>query len=799
MSSSLRDEDYIKFLQDQVRRLNAVLEEYQKKYLPVKEPEIKGTEPLPPWITNASILSPLLAEYDNNIKTSQEQVLFLKEELSSLKQKTDHVVQENTRLHEELRRSIEAQMEIVRQGEGSGVDKEVMGNMQHQLQLLSQERDSYVELWQNACSELEKLQEIEREKDGDLKARSRGMASLQNDLHKARQFAEELQSVNRKLKMEHEKFLATAQTQDQEIDQVRSDLRRCKAELKSSKSQNEELRRTLEIMEGQIRARDRERGDGVSREQSVDTRVEQLQTGLIELESRLSATLKEVGRLRSEKAELEERLEVLQKRSSEQEQREFEAISHVRDSVQMVENAILERDQALVREQQKTQEVSRLQEVINKVLREAGKRTREEVDSVRNQCNKNIQKLMEEMHFLEMSRFRHDMEKSPARPRDKAWIFEYYPEGAEKQAQLERSLREKSAVEKELEKLYQEGPSEIARTGMTFEELQKRTGHAERTRDEALRRVDSLNSTLKKIENKHEQEKSQGASEIGELRRRIKQLEEENEEISDNRLQLIDEIDKQKRELLSATQAKEAAEHQCITEVASLKQQHELREREFESRLRNVEEMNRQSVNELREMLNGQQKLGAHDFLFALFDLLWWKEESKAVTQKFEQTVNELRQEINKQKKRNDDLNSLVNEERQKREQLDSKVSASKLAQEKLQSMVVDAETRADAASSQVTTLLNRERQLLQERKLLNREFERLKLEKSRPGSNRIREPPQRLSDLLSTANAGSSFHEPAVRLDLMSPREDGGYSRELDGIGSRTAFNGISRDRVIF
>lgn len=31
--------------------------------------------------------------------------------------------------------------------------------------------------------------------------------------------------------------------------------------------------------------------------------------------------------------------------SSQLEQREFEAISHVRDSVQMVENAILERDQ----------------------------------------------------------------------------------------------------------------------------------------------------------------------------------------------------------------------------------------------------------------------------------------------------------------------------------------------------------------------------------------------------------------------------------------------------------------------
>ena len=98
----------------------------------------------------------------------------------------------------------------------------------------------------------------------------------------------------------------------------------------------------------------------------------------------------------------------------------------------------------------------------------------------------------------------------------------------------------------------------------------------------------------------------------------------------------------------------------------------------------------------------------------------------------------------------------------------------------------------------QVTTLLNRERQLLQERKLLNRELERLKLEKNRPGFNRIREPPQRLSDLLSTASAGAAMLEPAVRLDLMSPRDDGGFSRELDGTGSRTFLNGISRDKVI-
>ncbi|XP_015747980.1 PREDICTED: centrosomal protein of 89 kDa-like [Acropora digitifera] len=78
MSYGQRDEDYFKFLQDQVKRLNAVVEEYQRKYLPVKEPDIKTDEPLPPWMTNSSILSPLLMEYDNNIKAYQEEVFFLK-------------------------------------------------------------------------------------------------------------------------------------------------------------------------------------------------------------------------------------------------------------------------------------------------------------------------------------------------------------------------------------------------------------------------------------------------------------------------------------------------------------------------------------------------------------------------------------------------------------------------------------------------------------------------------------------------------------------------------------------------
>ena len=98
---------------------------------------------------------------------------------------------------------------------------------------------------------------------------------------------------------------------------------------------------------------------------------------------------------------------------------------------------------------------------------------------------------------------------------------------------------------------------------------------------------------------------------------------------------------------------------------------------------------------------------------------------------------------------------------------------------------------------AQVVTLLNRERQLLQDRKILNRELERLKLEKSRPGNHsRIREPPQRLSDLMANPNAGPAY-EPPVRLDLMSPRDERLYG-DLDGFERRPIGEVFSRNRVI-
>jgi len=62
------------------------------------------------------------------------------------------------------------------------------------------------------------------------------------------------------------------------------------------------------------------------------------------------------------------------------EQRESEIASHVKDSIQVAEAAIMEKDQVEIREKQLTAEVERLRTTLDLLVQEAGERTRKEVN-----------------------------------------------------------------------------------------------------------------------------------------------------------------------------------------------------------------------------------------------------------------------------------------------------------------------------------------------------------------------------------------------------------------------------------
>ena len=75
-------------------------------------------------------------------------------------------------------------------------------------------------------------------------------------------------------------------------------------------------------------------------------------------------------------------------------------------------------------------------------------------------------------------------------------------ENSEKQAQTERAIREKRAAEAELERLYQEGLQSGAKDSSAYDDLNRRACNAERTRDEALVKLDTMANEMRRTEMK---------------------------------------------------------------------------------------------------------------------------------------------------------------------------------------------------------------------------------------------------------------------------------------------------------
>jgi hypothetical protein len=73
-------------------------------------------------------------------------------------------------------------------------------------------------------------------------------------------------------------------------------------------------------------------------------------------------------------------------------------------------------------------------------------------------------------------------------------------ESSEKQAELERSLREKRAIESELERIYKEGILQGGRDSSEFNDLTLRACNAEKNLDEAQLKIDSLSNQLRRME-----------------------------------------------------------------------------------------------------------------------------------------------------------------------------------------------------------------------------------------------------------------------------------------------------------
>uniref|UniRef100_A0A3Q3W4S3 Uncharacterized protein n=1 Tax=Mola mola TaxID=94237 RepID=A0A3Q3W4S3_MOLML len=551
------------------------------------------------FLRDQSIMAPLIAEYDRHLDEMTEQLQkYQQGMMADVKAKLGVVVKENE-LHAELRESVEKQLHAlpVASGVDSSTleeDEAVTRNLQEQIQ------------WQTAAQELERLQQVHQKTISDGKIDQ--LVQLQQHTHK-------LQMANQKLESTNQQFLKTVTGQSSEMEELHSQLQ-AKAELRMATAKVDEMTKLLQTVQDQMQRRE-DAAEAQGREDAAERKLQQLQAVLSQLETRLKAAAQEAEAVRREQTVWERVVRELQSRCTTLEEEKFEALAKVRESGQVAEEAALQKDQALLREKQKTEELEKTKEAIKQLIQDAAVRTRKEVDNVRKQCNAQIHHMAEELSALQL-------------------------ECADKKSQIERSLRERKAVEEELEKVYKEGWAEPE--FRKIDALHQRCLNAERMKDDMNLTLQSTQTRLKKME-MYSEELSRCQEEVRRLQGFLASARDDCVRVSDERLQLQQEslqLHKEMDELRKASLLVQKKSKQ--QQVAQMEQEYSLKEQGLDARVRELEECNRSSNADLRRLLTAQQKSTQR-----------WKEEANNLVQSFETKIKTLA-ELNRHKQRSHEL-----------------------------------------------------------------------------------------------------------------------------------------------
>ena len=142
--------------------------------------------------------------------------------------------------------------------------------------------------------------------------------------------------------------------------------------------------------------------------------------------------------------------------------------------------------------------------------------------------------------------------------------------------------------------------------------------------------------------------------------------------------------------------------------------------REYEVKLESCEDASRRTISELRQMLTSQQRVASK-----------WKEECNSMTKQFDDKLREVRAHLSTEKRRTSELTRLLRESSTKVVETQQMVSEYSRHIKRMEERVRDAESRNLNAAATANQMRRKtgDRDVIEERKLMQRELERALLE----------------------------------------------------------------------
>ncbi|XP_054058613.1 sodium channel and clathrin linker 1 isoform X1 [Rissa tridactyla] len=616
-------------------------------------------------------LSTLIAQYDKHLEEMREQQQLYQAQMSKMRQKFEEVTKENERLHAELKEALEKQLEalpFMPLGTDIPADEDIVRNLQEQLQLTNQEKEQAIELWQTVLQEHDRLQQQYQERMTETQIHVAERQKQKDQLTGFQQLTQQLHIANEKIELSNQQFLKTVTEQNMELEQLRKQLRQAKIDGRTANAKVDEMTRLTEKLQGQLERKEEDVVSAQQRETASDKRLQQMQSSIKQLEARLRVTVQDAEQLRTERTALEKQIRELQTKYANLEREKYDAVAKVQDCIQLLEEANLQKSQALFGEKQKEEEIKQMKDEMSQLAEDTAARIRKAVDSAKKQYNVQISRLTEELSALQM-------------------------ECGEKQSQIERAIREKRAVEEELEKMYREDRGHES-DNRKLEQLHQKYLLAETTKGDLQLSLQTTQNKLKQLEMNSEEEKSRCQEAISKLQSILDSEREKSAFVSEQRLKLQQENEQLQKEMEGLRKLAIEAQQKAKIKISTMEHEHAVKEHGYEARLKEMEDTSQKSTAELRRLLVAQQKATNR-----------WKEETKNLTETTEARISKLKSELSQQKLRSQELISQLEMANEKVTEDEKLMMEYREYINRLQRRLSQAEQRAATASQKLSLI----------------------------------------------------------------------------------------------
>ncbi|NXV95451.1 SCLT1 protein, partial [Calonectris borealis] len=617
-------------------------------------------------------LSTLITQYDKHWEEMREQLqLYQLLKKSLLKKYFAELSSLNFRLHAELKESLEKQLEalpFMPLGTDILADEGIVRNLQEQLQLTNQEKEQAIELWQTVLQEHDRLQQQYQERMTETQIHVAERQKQKDQLTGFQQLTQQLHIANEKIELSNQEFLKTVTEQNVELEQLRKQLRQAKIDGRTANAKVDEMTKLAEKLQGQLERKEEDVISAQQRETASDKRLQQMQSSIKQLETRLRVTVQDAEQLRTERTALEKQIGELQTKHANLEREKYDAVAKVQDCIQLLEEANLQKSQALFGEKQKEEEIKKMKDEMSQLAEDTAARIRKAVDSAKKQYNVQISRLTEELSALQM-------------------------ECGEKQGQIERAIREKRAVEEELEKIYREDRGHES-DNRKLEQLHQKYLLAETTKGDLQLSLQTTQNKLKQLEMNSEEEKSRCQEVICKLQSILDSEREKSAFVSEQRLKLQQENEQLQKEMEGLRKLAIEAQQKAKIKISTMEHEHAMKEHGYEARLKEMEDTSQKSTAELRHLLVAQQKATNR-----------WKEETKNLTETTEARISKLKSELSQQKLRSQELISQLEMANEKVTEDEKLMMEYREYINRLQGRLSQAEQRAATASQKVQKL----------------------------------------------------------------------------------------------